>query len=142
MTEFTPFSALFGGIFLGVSAFLLLHFNGKIAGISGIVIQGLSQLDAQGMWRWMFILGLVIGPVISGLWQFSLPSTIEVSWPLIIAGGLFVGIGSTLGNGCTSGHGICGIGRFSKRSIVATLVFMLIAVIVVYVVRHLVGGQS
>lgn len=142
MTEFTPFSALFGGIFLGVSAFLLLHFNGKIAGISGIVIQGLSQLDAQGMWRWMFMLGLVIGPVISGLWQFSLPSTIDVSWPLIIAGGLFVGIGSTLGNGCTSGHGICGIGRFSKRSIVATLVFMLIAVIVVYVVKHLVRGQS
>lgn len=141
MTEFTPFSALLGGVILGVSALLLILFNGKIAGISGIVSRGISQFNRDGIWRWMFILGLIIGPIISGLWQFSLPSQIDVSWPLIIAGGLFVGIGSKLGSGCTSGHGICGIGRFSKRSIVATLVFMLVAVIVVFVVNHLVGAQ-
>lgn len=141
MTEFTPFSALLGGVFLGVAALLLLSFNGKIAGISGIVSLGIRERTAQGIWRWMFIFGLIIGPIISGFWDYSLPKQIDVTWSLIVVGGLFVGIGSALGNGCTSGHGICGIGRFSTRSIVATLVFMLVAVIVVFVVNHLVGAQ-
>jgi hypothetical protein len=141
VTEFTPFSALIGGVILGVSALLLVLFNGKIAGISGIVSKGLRQFNSDGLWRWMFILGIIIGPIISGFWHYTLPSQIDISWPLIIAGGLFVGIGSKLGSGCTSGHGICGIGRFSTRSIVATSVFMLVAVIVVFVVNHLVGVQ-
>ncbi len=140
MTEFTPMSALIGGIILGTSAIGLLWLKGKIAGISGIVSQALSQFGEAGLWRWMFILGLIIGPVISAAFDYRIPAQIDVSWPLIIAGGLFVGVGSRLGSGCTSGHGICGIGRLSLRSISATCTFMLVAVIVVFVVKHVLGG--
>ena len=137
MTEFTPYSAILGGVFLGAAALLLLAFNGKIAGISGIVSQGIKEMNAQGMWRWIFILGLIIGPNISGFWDFSLPNQIDVTWPFIIVGGLFVGIGSALGNGCTSGHGICGIGRLSVRSITATFTFILTGIITVLLLRFL-----
>ncbi|MGS2720048.1 YeeE/YedE family protein [Paraglaciecola aestuariivivens] len=139
MTDFTPFSALIGGLILGSSAIGLLWLNGKVAGISGIVSRALTQFDKAGLWRWMFILGLIIGPIVSSFWHYSLPQQIDVSWPLIIAGGLFVGIGSKLGSGCTSGHGICGIGRLSLRSIAATVTFMSVAVLVVFVVKHLLG---
>lgn len=139
MTEFTPLAALLGGAILGLAALLLLWLNGNIAGISGIVSRVLEGQQADNLWRWCFIAGLVIGPLLVNKANFSLPERIEVSWPVIIIAGLLVGLGSRLGSGCTSGHGICGIGRFSPRSIVATLVFMLVALLTVFVTRQLMG---
>lgn len=141
MTEFTPFSALVGGAVLGASALFLLWLNGNVAGISGIVSRIMQRPQTNGLWRWMFILGLAAGPIVTGLIGFGLPEQIDVSWPLIIVGGLLVGVGSKLGSGCTSGHGICGIGRMSPRSITATIVFMLTALVVVFVVKHIVGAS-
>ncbi len=139
MTEFTPLAALLGGAILGLAALLLLWLNGNIAGISGIVSRVLEGRQADNLWRWCFIVGLVIGPLLANKANFSLPERIEVSWPVIMIAGLLVGLGSRLGSGCTSGHGICGIGRFSPRSIVATLVFMLVALLTVFVARQLMG---
>jgi uncharacterized membrane protein YedE/YeeE len=140
MAEFTPFSAFAGGVILGASALFLLWLNGNVAGISGIVGRLIQRQKVDGLWRWMFVLGLIIGPIITSLIGFSLPESIDVSWPLITVGGLLVGIGSKLGSGCTSGHGICGIGRVSHRSITATIVFMVSALIMVYLVKHLFGA--
>lgn len=139
MTEFTPWTALAGGAVLGISALILLLLNGRIAGISGIVSGAMDASDPNAKWRWMFIVGLVIGPLLAAPFGTYLPERIDAGWPLIIAGGLLVGVGTRLGSGCTSGHGICGIGRLSPRSIVATATFMLVAVVVVFVVRHLSG---
>lgn len=140
MTEFTPLSALFGGAILGASALFLLWLNGNVAGISGIISRAIQYQPRNGLWRWMFLFGLIIGPMVVGVIGFGIPKQIDVSWPLIVSGGLLVGVGSKLGSGCTSGHGICGIGRISTRSIVATAVFMLTALVVVFVVRHIVGS--
>ncbi|MEL6116010.1 YeeE/YedE family protein [Photobacterium sp. SP02] len=139
MTEFTPWTALAGGAVLGISALILLLLNGRIAGISGIVSGAMDASDPNVKWRWMFIVGLIIGPLLAAPFGTYLPERIDAGWPLIIAGGLLVGVGTRLGSGCTSGHGICGIGRLSPRSIVATATFMLVAVVVVFVVRHLSG---
>lgn len=139
MTEFTPYSALIGGLVIGLSAILLLIINGKIAGISGIYGKFISSYPINHTWQVYFILGLIFGPIIASPFGFSLPETISLSWPETIIGGLLVGFGSRYGSGCTSGHGICGIGRLSKRSIVATFIFMAVAVLTVYVMRHIVG---
>ena len=140
MTEFTPLSALLGGAILGFSALLLLWFNGNIAGISGIISRAIQTPQPSGLWRWFFLAGLIIGPVLMSFGSISLPQQIDISWPMMLCGGLFVGIGSKLGSGCTSGHGICGIGRISTRSIVATCVFMAIAILVVFIVRQVIGA--
>ena len=129
---------LLGGIILGVSALLLLFTNGRIAGISGIVSQ-LVESSSDNAWRWMFVLGLVTGPILLSPSQFNLPN-IESAWWMVIAGGLLVGFGSVLGSGCTSGHGICGIGRISLRSIVSVIIFMLTAAVTVFIIRHVLGG--
>lgn len=136
---FTPVSALIGGMLIGTAAVLLLLLNGRIAGISGIA-GGLLRPRADDVgWRVMFIVGLMIGAGAYGL-VTSGPIVIEASWPVIIAGGLLVGFGTQLGGGCTSGHGVCGIARLSPRSIFATIIFMLAAIVTVYVTRHVVGG--
>ena len=140
MTEFTPFTALIGGLIIGFSALLLLLLNGKIAGISGIFAQVFSKYPITISWQVFFILGLIIGPLLVMPFGFSLPQQIDLSWPAIITGGFLVGFGSRYGSGCTSGHGICGIGRFSKRSIVATIIFMTSAIITVYLIRHIFGA--
>jgi len=129
---------LIGGIILGLSALLLLFTNGRIAGISGILSQ-LVKTGSDKAWRWMFILGLVTGPILLSQTQFTLPE-IESSWWVVITGGLLVGFGSVLGSGCTSGHGICGIGRISLRSIVSVIIFMFTAALTVFVIRHLLGA--
>ncbi len=140
MTELFPFSsALFGGILIGLSAFLLLFSIGRIAGISGITAHLLSAQNSSGkLWRILFIIGLMAGASIFSLFnEQSLPfRDPPTTWLLIIAG-LLVGFGTHYGSGCTSGHGVCGIGRFSVRSIVATITFMLFAGITVFVIRHL-----
>ena len=134
MTYIEP---LLGGIILGFSALLLLFVNGRIAGISGILSQSLS-FGVGSAWRWMFIIGLIIGPFLLSNTKFTLP-VIDSSWWMTIAGGLLVGFGSVYGSGCTSGHGICGIGRMSKRSISSVFVFMATAVVTVFIIRHVIG---
>jgi len=123
IVNFTPWSALLGGIFIGSSALLLLLAAGRIAGISGIVA-GIGAQPDKG-WRIAFVAGLMLMPFFlfdSG--GFSAPSLERFSVIRLVLAGLLVGIGARLGNGCTSGHGICGMGRLSWRSVVATLVFM------------------
>ncbi len=137
MTNFTPLDALLGGAILGVAALLFLLLNGRIAGISSIVSGSFKPFSNQPQWRWCFLLGLISAPIIALPLGYHLPSEIDLSWPLIIIGGFLVGFGSYLGSGCTSGHGICGIGRLSTRSIIATIIFMLVAIITVFITQLL-----
>jgi len=138
MENFTPVSALIGGAFIGLSAVIMLAGNGRIAGISGILGGAISSRGDERRWRILFLAGLLIATL---LYQFasSSPITIETqaSSELLVIAGLLVGFGTRLGSGCTSGHGICGIARFSKRSFAATVTFMLFGFITVYVTRHL-----
>jgi uncharacterized membrane protein YedE/YeeE len=136
-TNFTPYSALMGGALLGVAVTVLLLWNGRIAGISGI-LGGLLQPKAGNIaWRVAFILGLMASPLVYSLFT-ELPSIeIEADLPILVLAGLLVGIGTRYGAGCTSGHGVCGLARFSLRSLVATLSFMFAGFITVWLVRHL-----
>lgn len=140
ITTFTPLSALAGGVLIGLAVALLLLANGRIAGISGILGGAAAPRDANSGWRVAFLLGLLLGA--AGL-TYLLPASGEVALlapvPLLIAGGLLVGFGSRLGNGCTSGHGVCGLARGSRRSIVATVVFFAVALLTVFVLRHGMG---
>ncbi|HCT7990747.1 TPA: YeeE/YedE family protein [Proteus mirabilis] len=138
--HFTPWSSALGGLLIGLAAAILLLFNGRIAGISGI-LGGVLTTNQQGNgWRWAFLLGMLITPALFYLFDKPLTPIIDVSsWQLIIAG-VLVGAGTRLGNGCTSGHGICGLARLSRRSIVAVLVFMVTAFVTVYIQRHVIGG--
>ena len=138
--HFTPWSALAGGVLIGVATALFILVNGRIAGITGI-IGGLftSRIHDAG-WRLAFIMGLIASPLI---WQLfiQLPSMqIDASNCLLAIAGLIVGISTRYGSGCTSGHGVCGISRLSPRSIVATLAFMSTGFLTVFVVRHLLGA--
>ena len=133
-----PWDALLGGMLLGISASVLLLFNGRIAGISGIVSGVLKPSEGEFSWRLLFVVGMVTSGLLAPLLGFALPETLPVSsffW--VAVAGLLVGIGTKVGNGCTSGHGICGMGRLSKRSIVATCVFMAVAIATVFVRLHL-----
>ncbi|EJE8524083.1 YeeE/YedE family protein [Vibrio parahaemolyticus] len=139
MLSVIPWESLFGGILLGISATILLLVNGKIAGISGIMNGIMSPKKGDYSWRLLFAVGMIAGGLISVLMLgVAVPSTANLSLGMVIAAGLLVGIGTRLGNGCTSGHGICGMGRLSKRSIVATCVFMAVAGLTVFVRLHLV----
>ncbi|HCH4677416.1 TPA: YeeE/YedE family protein [Vibrio parahaemolyticus] len=139
MLNVIPWESLFGGILLGISATILLLVNGKIAGISGIMNGIMSPKKGDYSWRLLFAVGMIAGGLISVLMlSVAAPSTANLSLGMVIAAGLLVGIGTRLGNGCTSGHGICGMGRLSKRSIVATCVFMAVAGLTVFVRLHLV----
>ena len=134
-------TATIGGLLIGCSAVLMLLALGRIAGISGIVWEAVSG-QADYSWRWLFILGLLAGPVLyhaaSGV---AYPAVSAQPWWVAVLGGLLVGIGVKMGGGCTSGHGVCGIGRLSMRSLVATLTFMATGIITVFVVRQLLGAQ-
>lgn len=134
--HFTPISSLLGGILIGIAVSIFLIVNGRIAGISGIIAGLLVRPTSDAIWRLLFLLGLLLAPFIYQF-AFNLPEIkIEANWFILIISGLLVGIGTRLGGGCTSGHGICGIARFSIRSIVATLSFMITGAISVYVMRH------
>jgi uncharacterized membrane protein YedE/YeeE len=130
---------LAGGLMLGVASIILLATLGRIAGVSGITWGAISGPDRA--WRILFVIGIVLGTVIAhqttGL---PTPAPHEGSWLLAVGAGLLVGIGTRVGSGCTSGHGVCGIGRLSGRSIAATITFMATGVITVFVVRHVLGG--
>jgi len=142
MTEFTPVSATVGGMTIGLAAGLLLLLRGRIAGISGILGSALSQPLGEKGWRLAFLVGLPIGAAAVSLVTGSLVVEVAASTPVLMAAGLLVGFGTQLGSGCTSGHGVCGIARGSKRSIAATLVFMACGAITVFVVRHVLGASS
>ena len=141
MANFTPVSAAIGGVLIGLSAVLLMLSTGRIAGISGI-FSGLLNLRGEDKgWRIAFIAGLILAPVIAGLGGYGMsPPKLPANWTVIVVAGLLVGFGTRLGGGCTSGHGICGIGRLSPRSIAATVIFMVTAVVTVAVTRHVLGG--
>ena len=135
-------SAIIGGILIGTSATLLLLLNGRIAGISGIVY-GLMQRSRADEWAWRlaFVAGLMLaGGIAMRVLGQATPSPASV--PVLVLAGFAVGFGTRLGGGCTSGHGICGLGRFSKRSLIAVLVFMGSAMVTVFVVRHVLGGGA
>ncbi len=143
MENFTPFSAIIGGGLIGLSAVWLMASIGRIAGISGIVGGVLAAPRNDIAWRIVFVLGLIIGPLVVGLFRPDMLSAdFPVTGALLILAGLLVGFGTQMGNGCTSGHGVCGISRLSMRSIVATFVFMITAMFTVYILRHVLGtGQ-
>lgn len=144
MTEFTPISALAGGALIGLAAAWLLLSLGRIAGISGIFAGILAPKGSgwfpEWSWRLAFVVGLPAGALIYRyLWPEIPAPVVDAAAPLAIAGGLLVGFGTRLGGGCTSGHGVCGMARASKRSIAATITFMGVAVVTVFVVRHMAG---
>ena len=141
MTQFTPISAVLGGMMIGASAALFLILNGRIAGISGI-LGGLLGANRDGLgWRLAFLAGLVLAPLAYTALGGTLPP-VSVNAPLLllVLAGLLVGFGARLGAGCTSGHGVCGLGRGSPRSLAATGVFMATAILTVLVTRHLIAG--
>lgn len=135
--HFTPISSFLGGLLLGSGALLLMVSLGRIAGISGIVAGLLSPTPGDLLWRLLFVFGLMAGTWIAIPFGYTLPNLPEYSYLLLIVAGLLVGVGTRIGSGCTSGHGICGLGRLSPRSIVATAVFMGSGMASVFIVRHL-----
>ena len=141
MANFTPLSAAIGGALIGLSAVMLMLLAGRVAGISGIAagMLGIGSIDRG--WRVAFIAGLILAPVAAMLAGYAVPvPQMPTSWIVVVAAGLLVGFGARLGGGCTSGHGICGIARLSKRSIAATMIFMGTAVVTVALMRHVIGG--
>ena len=140
MTNFTPWSALFGGALIGISASLLLLLNGRVAGISGILGGLVRPRAEETSWRALFIVGLLVGGVVLLLLRPASFGAAPVSLPLAIVAGVFVGFGTRLGSGCTSGHGVCGLSRFSGRSLAATMTFMATGAMAAFVVQHLLGG--
>lgn len=140
MHNFTPVSALVGGALIGLGAAMLLLLNGRIAGVSGIVGSLLKPARGEWPWRLAFVAGLVAGPLLVQLFSGArLAITIDADLPLLLAGGLLVGFGTSLGSGCTSGHGVCGIARLSPRSLMATAVFMVGGAVTVFLMRHVVS---
>jgi hypothetical protein len=141
MENFTPASALLGGALIGASAALFLVLNGRVAGISGILGGLIHPARSEIGWRLAFLAGLFLAPLAYVAFGGSLPPVnLTQSLGLLVVAGMIVGFGTRLGAGCTSGHGVCGIGRGSPRSIAATLVFMATAILTVLVTRHLLGG--
>ena len=138
--EFTPWSSLIGGAIIGISVTILILFKGRIAGISGILgalMQFKNTPKDHYLWRILFLIGLLSSAFIYSLF-FTLPNmVIDASFIMLIFAGLLVGFGTRMGSGCTSGHGICGLGRLSPRSLVATLSFMSAGFIACYVFLHI-----
>lgn len=142
MHNFTPLSALFGGVLIGLSASAMLLLDGKIAGISGILAGALKPASNDTLWRICFLAGLFAGGLllrilVPGAFDFGIVRPL----PLLTVAGLLVGFGTRLGSGCTSGHGVCGVSRLSPRSLVATGTFIVTGALMVYVVNHLIGSS-
>jgi len=141
MHNLTPLSGLFGGALIGLAAASLMLLTGRVAGVSGIFGGLLALRLADQGWRIAFVAGLIAAPLLANLTGNPLPApAMTANLALVAIGGLLVGFGSRMGNGCTSGHGVCGFARLSVRSIAATLIFMATAVITVAIVRHGFGG--
>ena len=137
--NFTPWASLAGGLMIGLASALFLLFNGRIAGISGIVGGLLRPVRGDVIWRVAFVMGIVGAPLLFSALR-PLPVTeVAAGYPMLIIAGLLVGIGTRYGSGCTSGHGVCGLSRRSPRSLVATVAFMFAGFATVFVARHLVS---
>lgn len=137
-THFTPWASLTGGILIGVAAALLVLLNGRVAGISGIVGGLLAPRRDDIAWRIAFLAGLLLSPLVM-IFLGNLPAPrIDAGFGTLALAGLLVGVGTSYGSGCTSGHGVCGLSRLSPRSLVATLAFMAAGMVTVFIVRHLV----
>ena len=137
IVNFTPYSALTGGIIIGFAVAIFFYFNGRLVGISGIASNALTE-ERNKLDNILFLIGLIIGPIIYALFtQEEISISISNSYLLLIFAGLLVGIGTRISGGCTSGHGISGIGRFSVRSLVATITFMIVGIITVYLKNNL-----
>lgn len=139
ITEFTPLISTLGGLLIGSSAVLLMASVGRVAGISGIVAGAMTGRGEERRWRLLFIAGLMLGGGMAAYLSGALNGAAPVATlPVTILAGLIVGFGTRLGSGCTSGHGICGLARFSKRSLLATLTFMISGFVTVFILRHVV----
>ena len=142
MENFTPYSAFLGGSLIGLSAALLMYFNGRVAGISGMIAGSFDYKNNENHWRLFFLGGLILAAMIFNLFVPHAAVTYSRSTLLLIISGVLVGYGTRLGNGCTSGHAVCGMARLSIRSIAATVAFMAIANLIVFITRHLFGISS
>ena len=135
--------ASIGGGLIGLSAILLMYFNGKVLGVSGIASNLVSSTPSNKMCSAAFVLGILLSAAlvkqINPAW---VPGALDIGLPLLFTAGIFVGVGTRLGNGCTSGHGVCGIARLSKRSLSATMTFMVVAIFTVYVINTFSGALS
>ncbi|WP_105132883.1 YeeE/YedE family protein [Burkholderia sp. BE12] len=138
--HFTPWLSLAGGVLIGLAAAWLVAFNGRIAGISGIVGGLLTAGGAERGWRVAFIAGLIVAPFVMRVAGAGLTPQVDANWPELLAAGLLVGIGTRYAGGCTSGHGVCGMSRGALRSVVATATFMVAGFVTVFVRRHVLGG--
>jgi uncharacterized membrane protein YedE/YeeE len=128
-----------GGLLIGAGALSLMLFGGRIAGVSGIFADALEPRRSGRAWRLAFMTGLIVTPILVAATGRNIPAPEMPAWAVVIVGGLLVGLGTRLGSGCTSGHGVCGVARLSPRSLAATVTFMLTAAVVVAV--SLLGGQ-
>lgn len=141
MTEFTPVMSLAGGALIGLSAVLLMAFNGRIAGMTGILSGLLPPVSSDWAWRAAFVAGAILAPaLLLGLSGNAIGFESPTPLPWIVTSGFLVGIGVHFASGCTSGHGVCGMARVSRRSMAATAMFMSVAAITVFVIRHILGG--
>jgi len=139
--SFTPIPSLLGGMILGIAAALYVLLHGRILGISGIISGLLHPTLTDSAWRLSLVFGLISAPFLAALFFGIIPVIeIDASWLVIVIAGLLVGFGAQYGSGCTSGHGICGLSRLSPRSLVATFAFMCAGFVMVFVIRHLIGG--
>jgi uncharacterized protein len=137
-TAFTPWSALAGGAIIGIAAVLFALFNGRIAGISGIIGGLLPPSFPDAAWRVAFLAGLIVAPIVYRLFAGVPDLTIDANYPTLVVAGILVGVGTRYGSGCTSGHGVCGLSRLSSRSLVATVAFMAAGFATVFATRHIV----
>lgn len=134
-------SALLGGAIIGVAAVIMLALNGRIMGVSGIAAGLLSQQTSDKALRLLFLVGMVVGGlIVARLLPAAMPGAVTTNIGWLMAAGFIVGFGTRLGGGCTSGHGVCGMSRLSARSVVATCVFMFIAMVSVFIIRHVMGA--
>ncbi|MBR8343268.1 YeeE/YedE family protein [Burkholderia ambifaria] len=138
--HFTPWLSLGGGVLIGLAAAWLVAFNGRIAGISGIVGGLFTAGAAERDWRAAFVAGLIAAPLMMRIAGAAVTPQVDAGWGELLAAGLLVGIGTRYAGGCTSGHGVCGLSRGATRSIVATAVFMVAGFATVFVRRHVLGG--
>jgi len=134
--HFTPWTALAGGILLGLASAMFILVNGRVLGISGIVGGLLRPKTGDAGWRISFVLGMLAAPLLYMLVAGPVPATIDAGWGIVVLAGLLVGVGTRYGSGCTSGHGVCGLSRLSPRSLAATLSFMGAGFAIVFLVRH------